>query len=187
MQQSSQSHRFPAPCGPASLKRDRIDHWMRILDRFPAPCGPASLKQVESAELPGAPITFSGPLRAGLIEASRPSCYPDACDSFPAPCGPASLKPIATALRQHRAAGFPAPCGPASLKPPPAYHTPPPPVTFSGPLRAGLIEALITPRWYILYPCGFPAPCGPASLKRSVFPGRARRRRVFRPLAGRTH
>ena len=41
---------------------------------FPAPCGPASLKRRQAPSQGGTwPHVFSGPLRAGLIEAGRHS------------------------------------------------------------------------------------------------------------------
>ena len=111
--------------------------------------------------------TFSGPLRAGLIEArSRRDRALEGGASFPAPCGPASLKQLPRLGRADGAPGFPAPCGPASLKrgeiaAAPAGHR-----TFSGPLRAGLIEADLELVVQAAGRRGFPAPCGPASLKR---------------------
>ena len=59
---------------------------------------------------------------------------------------------------------------------------------FSGPLRAGLIEATEQERLARYYNVGFPAPCGPASLKLLNKTTKAARcAQVFRPLAGRPH
>ena len=112
---------------------------------------------------------FSGPLRAGLIEARRsPARRSAGRRGFPAPCGPASLKheinirsdlahrrrfsgPLRAGLIEAARAcapdpdlssGFPAPCGPASLKPSGSRARIHIDFRFSGPLRAGLIEAL---------------------------------------------
>ena len=181
---------FPAPCGPASLKRG--DHARPVLgaaDGFPAPCGPASLKPARSsASRTPCSLRFSGPLRAGLIEAAvglsgssfvtrfsgplragliEAPAAPDGAgpgsSGFPAPCGPASLKPLLSHLDHLPVGGFPAPCGPASWK------------------RVARNVAGPALR-------GFPAPCGPASLKLPVGIGEGRPHRgVFRPLAGRPH
>ena len=88
-------------------------------------------------------VGFSGPLRAGLIEAAGvvEELQPHVL-GFPAPCGPASLKQLVTLeYRKFIETGFPAPCGPASLKQIGPEGGPRGPERFSGPLRAGLIEA----------------------------------------------
>ena len=181
---------FPAPCGPASLKPacSRRDADGGAVG-FPAPCGPASLKPHTTVAHDGIDsIRFSGPLRAGLIEASPRTPPPstrrrfsgplraglieagprrrsglDPARGFPAPCGPASLKLLDKSERIPDNHGFPAPCGPASLKPPDRAPDRRALEGFSGPLRAGLIEAVSGTRW--------PGP----------------RWSVFRPLAGRPH
>ena len=204
---------FPAPCGPASLKRlTGAPPAPGARPRFPAPCGPASLKLAvvgrDEADGPAfsGPLragliealdtktrskirrAFSGPLRAGLIEAGRRWAAQRARSGFSGPLRAGLIE--ASKVRTESAtdaSSFPAPCGPASLKPHAAGCMASRRAVFSGPLRAGLIEAENVEHQERVAAGGFPAPCGPASLKPAHPAHRERRRRVFRPLAGRPH
>ena len=160
---------FPAPCGPASLKRTRGVPRRRPLGAVSGPLRAGLIEAGPPRPRKARESIVSGPLRAGLIEAgATPPRRRSSRPAFPAPCGPASLKQIAN---RELGGGKRIVSGPlrAGLIEARARRTTAwPCISVSGPLRAGLIEALCssiseeisTIRWRT-----FPAPCGPASLK----------------------
>ena len=88
------------------------------------------------------PGTFSGPLRAGLIEARCTGGGWPAISAFSGPLRAGLIEAAGSRSSPTSGSGrFPAPCGPASLKRPAGRGRDRDRIEFSGPLRAGLIEA----------------------------------------------